>query len=342
MNPADSDKTAFICPLKFRKMPFGLCNAGATFQRLMVIIMSGLCFQCCLVYLDDIIVFSQTPEQHLDRLHIVLERLRSAGLKLKPEKCTLFQRSVSFLGHVVSEKGIETDPAKIRAVIEWPIPRSVREVRAFIGLAGYYRRFVENFATIAAPLHALMGKGKTFKWDDAVQQAFERLKEALTSPPILTMPTDSGDYIFDTDASDTAIGAVISVRQDGNERVIAYASRRLDRREINYCATRKELLAVVHFMRYFRQYLLGRQFRVRTDHAALTWLRRLREPIGQQARWLEVMEEFDFVIEHRPGSKHKNADALSRRPCRSRNCVCRNPTDAVEKRRIRGRNGTRN
>jgi len=144
------------------------------------------------------------------------------------------------------------------------------------------------------------------------------------------MSTDTNDYILDTDASDTAIGAVLSVRQDGNERVIAYASRRLDRRKINYCVTRKELLAVMHFMRYFRQYLLGRQFRVRTDHAALTWLRRLHEPIGQQARWLEVMEKFDFVIEHRPGSKHKNADALSRRPCRSRNCVCRNPTDAVE------------
>jgi len=283
MNPADSDKTAFICPrsmFKFQKMPFGLCNAGATFQRLMNIIMSGLCFQCCLVYLDNIIVFSRTPEQHLDRLRIVLERLRSARLKLTPEKCTLFQRSVSFLGHVVTEKEIETDPTKVRAVMEWPIPKSVREVRAFIGLTKYYRSFIKNFATVATPLHALMGKDKTFKWDDAAQQAFERLKEALTSPPILAMPTDLGDHILDTDASDTAIGAVLSVRQDGNERVIAYASRRLDRREMNYCVTRKELLAVVHFMRYFRQYLLGRQFRVRTDHAALTWLRRLREPIG--------------------------------------------------------------
>ena len=258
---------------------------------------------------------------------------------MKPEKCSLLQRSVSFLGHVVSEKGIETDPAKIRAVIEWPTPKSVREVRSFVGLAGYYRRFVENFAAIAAPLHALMGKDKIFKWDDAAQQAFDKLKEVHTSPPILAMPTDSGEYILDTDASDTAIGAVLSIRRDGSEQVIAYASRRLDRREINYCVTRKELLAVVHFMRYFRQYLLGRQFQVRTDHAALTWLRRLPEPIGQQARWLEVIEEFDFVIKHRPGSQHRNADALSRGPCRSRNGVCRNPTNVVEDGQFEGQTG---
>ena len=239
----------------------------------------------------------------------------------------VFQRSVSFLGHVVSEKRIEIDPAKIRAFIELPIVRSVRKVRALLG----YRRFAENFAMIAAPLHALICKGKTFKWDDTAQQVFERLKEALTLTPILAMPTDSGEHILDTDASDTAIGAVLSVRQDGNERVIAYASRRLDRCEINYCVTKKELLVVVHFMRYLRQYLLGRQLqlRVHTDHAAFTWSKRLREPIGQQARWLEVMKEFDFVIDHRPGFKHKIADALSRRPCRSRNCVCRNLTNAI-------------
>jgi len=149
------------------------------------------------------------------------------------------------------------------------------------------------------------------------------------------MPTDLGDYILDTDASDTAIGTVLFVRQDGNERVIAYASRRLDRREISYCVTRIKSLAVVHFIKNYRQYLLGRQFWVRTDHAALIWLRRLRELIGQQARWLEVIKEFNFVIEHRPGFKHKNADALSRRPCRSRNCVCRNPTDAVQEKQFK-------
>ena len=151
------------------------------------------------------------------------------------------------------------------------------------------------------------------------------LKSALTSPPVLAMPRDEGDFTLDTDASNDSIGAVLSQSQDGTERVIAFGSRSLDKRERNYCVTRKELLAVVHFLRYFKQYLLGRKFRIRTDHAALTWLKRTPDPIGQQARWLEQMEEFDFSIEHRPGTRHGNADALSRRPCPKKNCVCQQP-----------------
>jgi len=286
---------------RFKAMPFGLCNAGATFQRLMDIVMSWLHFHVCLIYLDDIIVFAGSLEQHLDRLVMVFERLRTAGLKLKPEKCFLLQKSVSFLGHVVSGHGIATYPSKIKFVAEWPTPRSLRDVRAFLGLAGYYRRLV-----------AMMGKGKMFRWTPEAQQSFDHLKVALTSQPILAMPQDEGEMILDTDASDTAIGAVLSQKQGGHKRVILYASRRLDRREANYCVTRKELLAVVHFMQHFRQYLLGRAFLVHTDHSALTWLRRTPEPIGQQARWLEVMEEFHFRIEHRPGARHGNADALSR------------------------------
>ena len=337
VNPSDSDKTAFICPsgmFKFKKMPFGLCNAGATFQRLMDVVMSGLEFQICLVYVDDIIVFSETIDQHLERLVTVLDRLRSAGLKLKPEKCALFQKSVSFLGHVVSEYGIATDPKKIEAIQEWPVPSSIREVRAFVGLAGYYRRFVPQFAAIARPLHALVGKGGKFTWSEEAQKSFDQLKSMLTSPPILAMPTDSGEFILDTDAANETIGAVLSQIQDGQERVIAYASRRLDRREMNYCVTRKELLAVVHFLRYFRQYLLGHEFRIRTDHSALTWLKRTPEPVGQQARWLEIMEEFCFTIEYRPGARHANADALSRRPCSIRDCLCGDSTNLVNKKQL--------
>ena len=326
--PEDRDKTSFICPrgmYRFRTMPFGLCNAGATFQRLMDIVMSGLNLEICLVYLDDIVVYAKTPEQHLQRLATVLSRLSDAGLKLKPEKCRFFRKSVQFLGHVISHEGIGTDPEKIKAVVEWPRPTSATEVRSFIGLAGYYRRFVRDFAKIASPLHALVRNDSKFKWSDQAQGSFDTLKLALTTPPILAMPNDQGEFVLDTDASDRAIGAVLSQRQDGVERVIAYASRSLDRREQNYCVTRKELLAIVHFLKYFKQYLLGRTFKVRTDHAALSWLRHTPDPIGQQARWLEQLEEFDFVVEHRPGVRHGNADSLSRRPCPKKDCACREP-----------------
>ena len=330
--PEDRDKTAFICPrgmYRYKTMPFGLCNAGASFQRLMDILMSGLHLEICLVYLDDIVVYAKTAEQHLERLEMIFQRLGEAGLKLKPEKCRFFRRSVSFLGHVISDQGIVTDPAKTKQVADWPTPTSTQELRSFMGLSGYYRRFVQDFAKLASPLHALTKKGATFRWSDEAQRSFETLKAALTSPPVLAMPTDDGEFILDTDASDYAIGAVLSQRQEGVERVIAYASRSLDRRERNYCVTRKELLAVVHFLKYFKQYLLGRRIKVRTDHAALTWLRRTPDPIGQQARWLEQMEEYDFEVEHRPGIRHANADALSRRPCTKKDCVCQDPEDSL-------------
>ena len=287
--PEDMDKTAFICPrgmYRYRTMPFGLCNAGATFQRLMDIVMSGLHLDICLVYLDDIVVFAKTAEEHLQRLEVVFERLLNAGLKIKPAKCSFFQRSVAFLGHIVSGDGIETDPEKVRAVMEWPVPTSVTEVRSFLGLASYYRRFVRDFSKLAKPMNALTQKNHRFEWTDEAQHSFEALKAALTSPPILAMPNDDGEFTLDTDASNESIGAVLSQRQNGEERVIAYGSRSLNRREKNYCVTRKELLAVVHFLRYFKQYLLGRRFRIRTDHAALTWLKKTPDPIGQQARWL--------------------------------------------------------
>ena len=324
--PQDRDKTTFICPrgmYRYRTMPFGLCNAGATFQRLMDVVMSGLHLDVCLVYLDDIVVFSKTTEEHLERLVRILGRLQSAGLKLKPEKCCLMQRSVSFLGHVVSDQGIATDPEKTKMVTEWPVPNSVKEVRSFLGLTGYYRRFVKDYASIAAPLHFLTKKDQPFVWTEETQEAFETLKDALTSPPILAMPNDTGEFVLDTDACDRTIGAVLSQVQDGIEKVIAYAGRSLDKREVNYCITRKELLAIVYSLRYFKQYLMGRRFKIRTDHAPLTWLRRTPDPVGQQARWLEIMEEYDFVVEHRPGVKHGNADAISRRPCRVKSCACR-------------------
>jgi hypothetical protein len=251
----------------------------------------------------------------------VLQRFRDAGLKLKPSKCSLLQRSVGFLGHVVSGLGISVDPKKISAVVDWPTPINVKEVRGFLGLCSYYRRFVQGFGNIAAPLNTLTEKNRPFCWTDECRIAFDTLKEALTTAPVLAMPDETGQFILDTDASDLSIGAVLSQVQGGDERVIAYASRKLSSPERNYCVTRRELLAIVYFLKYFRHYLLGRKFLVRTDHSALQWLRKTREPIGQQARWIGFIEEFDFDILHRPGTRHGNADAMSRKPCRKDCCT---------------------
>ena len=318
MDPIDADKTSFVTrkgTFKFSVLPFGLCNAGATFQRVMDVAMAGLNFDICLIYLDDIILFSKTVDEHLTRLKSLLGRLIAANLKLKPSKCKLLQREVSFLGHIVSDKGVGTDPEKLCMVRDWPVPTNVSEVRSFLGLASYYRKFVLGFASIAAPLHALTSKLSKFAWTAECQVAFDNLKHKLISSPILAMPIDDAPYILDTDASHDSIGAILSQIQDGEERVIAYASRTLNKPEKNYCVTRKELLAIVFYMKSFRQYLLGRKFQVRTDHAALQFLMRTPTPLGQKARWLDALGEFDFSVIHRPGRVHQNADALSRRPC---------------------------
>ena len=313
---SDRDKSAFItCQgcFRFTVMPFGLTCAPSVFQRLMDVVLCGLSYQTCLVYLDDIIVFGRTFEEQLERLEEVFKRLRSANLKLKPSKCFLCQHSVEFLGHVVSEKGLTMQSSKIDAINDWTSCRDVSEVRAFMGLSSYYRRFVKDFSSIAAPLYGLTQKGAEFCWTAECQEAFDDLKRRLTSEPILALPTDDGTYVLDTDASDFGLGAILSQNQNGQEKVIAYVSRTLGKSEQKYETTRKELLAIVTGLKQFRQYLLGRHFVIRTDHAALTWLRRTAKPMPQLARWLTFIEQFDYEIEHRPGTKHGNADGLSRR-----------------------------
>ena len=204
-------------------------------------------------------------------------------------------------------------PSKVKAISEWTACRDVSEVRAFMGLSGYYRRFIKDFSTIAAPLYDLTRKESEFRWTTECQEAFDELKRRLVDEPILALPSDDRTYVLDTDASDFGLGAVLSQRQNGQEKVIAYASRTLGKPEQKYETTRKELLAIVTGLKQFRQYLLGRHFVIRTDHAALTWLRRTAEPMPQLARWLTFIEQFDYEIEHRPGAKHGNADGLSRR-----------------------------
>jgi predicted aspartyl protease len=318
MDARDADKTAFVTrrgSFRFKVLSFGLTNAPSLFQRLMDLVLAGLTWETCLVYVDDIIVFSADFDEQVRRLEAVLGRLRQANLKLKPSKCFLFRRKVTFLGYVVSGAGVEPEPEKIAAVVDWPVPRSLTEVRAFLGLCSYYRKWIRDFASIAAPLHELMRKGERFEWNTLRQAAFEQLKMCLTTAPVLGTPRDVGTFYLDTDACDQGLGAVLSQEQEGELRLVAYASRSLTRAERVYCTTRKELLAIVFGLKQFRQYLLARQFVIRTDHAALQSLRKSPEPIGQQGRWLDLIEQFSYTIQHRAGRSHSNADSLSRRPC---------------------------
>ncbi|KAK2895639.1 hypothetical protein Q8A73_015127 [Channa argus] len=316
--PEARSKTAFTIGQglwQFKVMPFGLCNAPATFERLMERVLKDIPRSRCVVYMDDLLVHAKGFEDAINNLAGVFMAIRQAGLRLNPAKCHLLARETQFLGHVVNEHGVTTDRAKVAAIKEWPQPTTTSELRSFLGLASYYRRFLKDFATIAGPLHRVTEKGRRFEWSEACSRAFQRLKVDLSEAPVLAYPDPQQPFIVDTDASGVGIGVVLSQGGETGERVVAYYSCSLSRPERNYCVTRRELLAVVLAVRHFRPYLLGTRFTLRTNHASLTWLLNFKQPEGQVARWLEILQEYDFDIQHRPGRQHGNADALSRRPC---------------------------
>lgn len=320
VDPADREKTAFVTSsglYEFKSMPFGLCNAGASFQRLLESVLSSCQWRTCLIYIDDIIIFSETFEEHQQRLQEVLSKISEAGLKISPKKCKLFQKKVKFLGHVVSEEGVSPDPEKIEAVKSWSTPTTVKELRSFLGLASYYRKFIKGFATIARPLNKLTEKDSLFKWSKECETAFKTLKTLLVTSPILAYPDVKKTFILDTDASGFGIGSVLSQVHEDGEHPVCYYSRSLTKCERQYCVTRRELLAVVESVRHFHHYLYGTKILIRTDHGALNWLRHFKNPEGQLARWLEVLDTYDYTIQHRAGKLHGNADGLSRRPCTS-------------------------
>jgi len=312
----DKAKTAFCTKFglfEFNVMPFGLCNAPATFERLTERVLRGLLWEECLVYIDDVIVFGKTFSEVLLRLRKVLERFREHHLSVKAKKCDLFKKEVEFLGHVVSEEGIKCNPKKVADVKNCQPPKTVTEVRSFLGLAGYYRKFVDQYSKIARPLTELTKKAVPFIWSEDCQKAFDALKLALTESPVLAYPDMTKPFILDTDASGFAIGAVLSQKQDnGDERPVAYASYTLSDTQSRYCTTNRELLAVVVFVEHFHHYLLGAKFYVRVDHASLKWLQNFKSPQGIVARWLVRLGCYDFTIEHRKGEEHGNADGLSR------------------------------
>ena len=264
MHQKDSHKTAFITHeglYEWLVLPMGLANSPATFQRCMAQVLKGLIPNSCLAYLDDIIVFGNDFQDTMRNLELVLDRLRQANLKLKPKKCRVFQSEVAYLGHIVSQQGIQTDPKKVESVKNWPTPTDAKDVRSFLGIASYYRKFIPNFTTIASCLTRLTEKDVKFQWGDEEIKSFEELKQHLISSPILSFPMDKGRFIVDTDASNFGIGAVLSQIQNGQEKVIAYASKSLSKSQRRYCTTKRELLAVVHFLGVtFHHYLIGEEF----------------------------------------------------------------------------------
>lgn len=227
---------------------FSLSNAPRTFERLMDDIFDELKYEYILVYLDDILCYATTWERAVEGLTLVFEKLRWAGLKLKPSKCHLFRQEVAYLGHIVSKEGIKTDPAKGRIVQNWPVPTSDADVRSFLGCAGYYRRFIKDYSEIAQPLTALLKKHVQFIWSSGCQGSFETLKEKLTTAPILTCPVRVGTFILDTDASKFVMGAVLQQVQEGEERVICYGSKTFSKSQQPYCVTKRELYAVIYFV----------------------------------------------------------------------------------------------
>ena len=330
--PADRHKTAFTTPFglyEYNRMPFGLGNAPATFQRVMQTIFRDELLEMLIVYLDDIIVFSQDISTHLQRLEMVFQKLREHGLKIEGKKCHFFCPKVTYLGHVVSADGVATDPAKTEVVMNWPKPKTLKDLRSFLGFASYYRRFVPHFAQTAKPLHELVSKlyegGKNGKqrnksvesgWNQECQEAFENLKQALTSPPVLAYPMYTKPFIVEVDASNDGLGAVLSQEQDGRVRPIACASRALrgaERNMENYSSRKLELLALKWAVtEKFREYLISSTFTVLTDNNPLTYLQTKSKLKAVEQRWVSELANFNFSIKYRAGKQNTNADALSR------------------------------
>ena len=313
----DRDKTTVVTPLgKFRfvVMPFGLRNAPATFQRLMDDLL-GSCNSFTNVYIDDVAIFSIDWEDHTRHVRAVFDILKTAGLTIQPTKAQLGSKSCTFLGHEVGHGFISPQEAKTKAIREFQRPATKKDIRAFLGLAGYYRRFIYRFSSIAAPLTDLTRAAfpDLVQWTPDCETAFIALKESLCSDPVLRPPDYKRNFMLQTDASGRGIGAVLAQTDDSNlDHPIAYFSRKLMPRETRYSATEQEGLAVVAAYKHFLPYLLGHHFTVITDHRALAFLSDKDPQSGRLARWMDVLRQFSFTIQYRPGVVNGNADGLSR------------------------------
>lgn len=318
LTPDSRPITAFIIPrrglMQFRVMPFGLHSAPATFQHLLDTVIGPELELRVIVYLDDIIVATRTFEGHLKTLAEVFRRLRDARLRLNVKKCQFGRDSLRYLGYIIDGRGLRTDPAKTDAVANWSAPNTVRKMLPFLGMASWYRRFIRNFSTIAAPLTRMTRKNARWNWGPEEEAAFQTLKNALTSAPVLACPDFSRRFILQTDASTLGLGSMLTQHLEEGERVIAYVSRTLNQAERNYSATELECLTVVWGIRRMREYLEGYQFTVITDHQSLRCLQTTDSPTGRLGRWKFELQQYDFDVRYRRGSANRVADALSREP----------------------------
>jgi hypothetical protein len=317
VHPDDVHKTAFNTRYghyEWNVLPFGLTNAPATFQTLMNEIFADFIDVFVIVYLDDILIFSNTIEEHRVHVRQVLERLRKHSLYANREKCEFGRKSIQFLGHIISQDGISMEPSKLNHIRDWPVPKSIEDIRSFLGLTGYYRRFIHKFSHIAAPLSNLTRKNARFLWTTTEQKAFDELKTAMTTGPVLIVPDDSLPFTVTTDASNYAVGAALSQDQGHGLQPVAFMSHRMSPAQSNYPTHEQELLAVIRALSEWRHYLDGRRFTIITDHHSLTYLQTQPKLSKRQVRWITQLADFDFDIVYRPGKDNVVADALSRRP----------------------------
>ncbi|WVZ50491.1 hypothetical protein U9M48_001737 [Paspalum notatum var. saurae] len=312
IRPSDIPKTAFITRFglyEYTVMSFGLTNAPAYFMNLMNKVFMEYLDKFVVVFIDDILIYSKTEEEYEEHLRLVLQKLREHKLYAKLSKCEFWLDQVPFLGHIVSKGGIMVDPSKISSVMDWKVPEVVKEFRGFLGLAGYYRRFIESFSKIAKPMTSLLEKGVPFIWSKERQVAFDELKKRLTTAPVLTLPNLTKSFTVYCDASKEGLGCVLM--QEG--KVITYASRQLRKHDVNYPTHDLELAAVVHTLKIWRHYLFGNRCEIYTDHKSLKYIFTQNELNMRQRRWLELIKDYDLEIHYHPGKANVVADALSKK-----------------------------
>jgi hypothetical protein len=294
---------------EFLVMPFGLTNAPAAFMDMMNRIFRELVDRCVVVFIDDILIYSKSQEEHEEHLQTVKSVLRKHQLFAKFKKCEFWLDNVAFLGHTVTKEGIAVDPGKVEVVVNWVRPTNAHKVQSFLGLAGYYRRFVEGFSRLAAPLTRLTRKNEKFQWSEECEQSFQELKQRLVTAPVLTLPSGSDGFVIYSDASHKGLGCVLM--QQG--KVIAYASRQLKTYERNYPTHDLELAAVVFALKIWQHYLYGERCEIYTDHKSLKYFFTQKEINMRQRRWLELLKDYDCTINYHLGKANVVADALSRK-----------------------------